>query len=124
MENSKSFVLNYAFEGAEFILKGRPWSVVKREDEEILVTQSKEIANIPSWAGEDIPIPFEVAREVGKLRRIALKKSTVDNYPCDDKSFEKFANQIKNQKKQGFVIPDDKIDEKEVCIVPHVMQKF
>jgi len=116
----ESFVLNYGFEGAEFILKGRPWSVVKREDEEILVTQSKEIANIPSWAGEDIPIPFEVAREVGKLRRIALKKSTVDSYPCDDKSFEKFVHQIKNQKKQGFVVPDDKnitIDVEDKTIV-------
>jgi ATP-dependent Lhr-like helicase len=116
----ESFVLNYGFEGAEFILKGRPWSVVKREDEEILVTQSKEIANIPSWAGEDIPIPFEVAREVGKLRRLSLKKSTVDDYPCDDKSFEKFIKQIKNQKKQGFKIPDDKnitIDVEDKTIV-------
>ena len=116
----ESFVLDYGIEGSEFILKGRPWTVVKREDDEILVMQSKEIGNVPSWAGEDIPIPFEVAREVGKLRRTALKKRTVDEYPCDDKSFDKFAGQIKNQKKQGFIVPDDKtitIDVEDKTIV-------
>jgi len=116
----ESFVLDYGIEGSEFILKGIPWTVVKREEEEILVTQSKEIGNVPSWAGEDIPIPFEVAREVGKLRRVALRKRTVDDYPCDDKSFDKFTNQIKNQKKQGFEIPDDKtitVDVEDKTIV-------
>ena len=74
----ESFVLDYGLEGSEFILKGIPWTVVKREEEELLVTQSKEISNVPSWAGEDIPIPFEVAREVGTLRRTALKKRVAD----------------------------------------------
>lgn len=116
----ESFVLDFGIEGSEFILKGIPWTVVKREEDEILVTQSKEISNVPSWAGEDIPIPFEVAREVGKLRRIAFKKGVADEYPCDDKSFDKFINQIKNQKKQGFEIPDDKtitIDVEDKTIV-------
>ena len=116
----ESFALDYGIEGSEFILKGIPWTVVKQEEREILVTQSKEIGNVPSWAGEDIPIPLEVAREVGKLRRVALKKGVVDEYPCDDKSFNKFVNQIKNQKKQGFKIPDDKtitIDVEDKTIV-------
>lgn len=116
----ESFVLNYVIEGAKFILKGRPWTIVKREDDEILVSESKEIGNVPSWSGEDIPIPFNVAREVGKLRRIAYEKSEIIGYPSDKKSLIGFIKQIQNQKKQGFRIPDDKtitIDVEDKTIV-------
>jgi len=116
----ESFVLNYVIEGARFILKGRPWLIIKREENEILVSESKEIGNVPSWSGEDIPVPFEVALEVGKLRRISLDKQKIKEYPCDKKSIEKFVEQIINQKKQGFQVPDDKtitIDVEDKTIV-------
>jgi len=116
----ESFVLNYVIEGARFILKGRPWLIIKREENEILVSESKEIGNVPSWSGEDIPVPFEVALEVGKLRRISLDKQKIKEYPCDKKSIEKFVEQIINQKKQGFHVPDDKtitIDVEDKTIV-------
>jgi len=117
----ETFVLNYGFEGAKFILRGRPWTIVKREDEDILVAQSKEIGNIPSWTGEDIPVPFEVAQEVGKLRRLIATKNEIKNYPCDKKTLKKLIEQIENQKKQGFIVPDDKtitidVEEKTVII--------
>lgn len=117
----ESFVLNYVIEGARFILKGRPWLVIKRETDEILVSESKEIGNVPSWAGEDIPVPFEVALEVGKLRRNALNKQKLREYPCNEKSIKKFVNQIINQEKQGFQIPDDKtitieVEDKTIVI--------
>ncbi|UCH71576.1 MAG: DEAD/DEAH box helicase, partial [Thermoplasmatales archaeon] len=78
----ESFVLNYGFEGAKFILGGKPWTIVKKEDKEILVTQSKEIGTTPSWTGEDIPVPFEIAMEVGKLRGMDPNKSEIKKYPC------------------------------------------
>jgi ATP-dependent Lhr-like helicase len=117
----ESFILNYGFEGAKFILRGRPWTVVKRDDKGLLVSQSKEIGTVPSWVGEDIPIPFEVAKEVGKLRRIASESKDIKNYPCDNKNLKKFLQQIDNQKKQGFIVPDDKtitidVEEKTVVI--------
>lgn len=49
------FVLSSGFEGEKFILRGRPWLIVKREEHELLVSPVKEIGNIPSWVGEDIP---------------------------------------------------------------------
>ena len=116
----ESFVLNYVIEGARFILKGRPWIIVKREEQVILVSESKEIGNIPSWSGEDIPVPFEVAKEVGKLRRLAIKNKDLSDYPCDKESFNKFRNQVKNQINQGFKIPDDRtitIDVEDKSIV-------
>ena len=117
----ESFVLNYGFEESKFILRGRPWSIVKTEDEKILVSQSKELGSAPSWIGEDIPIPFEVAREVGRLRSHALKKDIVNQYPCTKLTFKKFYRSIDNQKKLGFEIPDDKtitidVEDKTVVI--------
>jgi ATP-dependent Lhr-like helicase len=117
----ESFVLNYGFEGSRFILHGRPWLVVKRDEEELLVSQSKEIGTVPSWTGEDIPVPFEVACEVGKLRRFISQSGEIKDYPCNKSSFQKFVKQIEKQKSGGFVVPTDKtitleIDEKTVVI--------
>jgi ATP-dependent Lhr-like helicase len=118
----ESFVLNYSFEDAKFILRGRPWSIVKIEEDEILVTQSKEIGVAPSWSGEDIPVPFEVAREVGRLRTFGLKNmDVISQYPCEIKTFKKYMELVDNQIKQGFILPDDKtitidVEEKTVVI--------
>jgi ATP-dependent Lhr-like helicase len=117
----ESFVLNYGFEESKFILRGRPWTIVKTEEDKILVSQSKEIGSAPSWVGEDIPIPFEVAKEVGRLRSSTLNKDIVKKYPCNKKTFENFEISIKNQKKLGFVVPDDRtitidVEEKTVVI--------
>jgi ATP-dependent helicase Lhr and Lhr-like helicase len=103
----ESFVLNYGFEGARFILHGRPWIIIKREEEEILVSQSKEIGEVPSWTGEDIPVPYSVAQEVGRLRRRIAENQHVSEYPCDHHSFKQLQNHILQQQRKGFVVPDD-----------------
>lgn len=104
----ESFVLNYGFEGARFILHGRPWIIIKRDDEEILVSQSKEIGEVPSWMGEDIPVPYSVAQEVGWLRSQIAKQMDVNKYPCDKNSLNQLQHHIDNQLQRGYVIPDDK----------------
>ncbi len=118
----ESFVLNNVFEGEKFILRGRTWNVIKIEENyEILVSQSNDLGNVPSWSGEDIPVPFEVAVEVGKLRRKILEKQEIKDYPCDIDSIKKLVQHINKQVKQGFKVPDDKnitidIEDKTVVI--------
>lgn len=104
----ESFVLNYGFEGARFILHGRPWIIVKREEEEILVSQSKEIGEVPSWTGEDIPVPYSVAQEVAVLRRRIAEQQHISEYPCDYRSLKQLKDHIENQQRKGFIVPDDK----------------
>lgn len=65
----ESFVSIYLSEEEKFVVKGNSWKVVEIKEDEVLVQQIKEIARIPSWVGEEIPVPYEVAQEVGKLRR-------------------------------------------------------
>ena len=60
-----------------FLLHGQTWKVVEHRDDELLVEAVNEIGQEPRWAGEDLPVPFEVAQEIGRLRR----EGTYDAYP-------------------------------------------
>jgi ATP-dependent helicase Lhr and Lhr-like helicase len=53
-----------------FLLHGRTWKVVEYRDGELLVETVSEIGQEPRWAGEDLPVPFDVAQEMGRLRRL------------------------------------------------------
>jgi len=60
--------------GEVFISKGVPWRVLD-VGEEIIVEPSEELgAGVPDWIGEEIPIPYEIAQEVGR-RRAEIGKS-------------------------------------------------
>ncbi len=56
-------------EGTAFLAKGTPWQVIDIDEEEVKVqvSFSNQIA-IPEWTGEDIPVAYEVAHDVGILR--------------------------------------------------------
>ncbi len=60
-----------------FLLHGRTWKVVEYRDGELLVETVQEIGREPRWAGEDLPVPFDVAQEIGQLRR----EGGFDAYP-------------------------------------------
>ena len=79
----ESFVTTFADEPyAMFIAKGHTWRVIEIREDEILVERAKDIGSVPSWVGSDIPVPFEVAMEVGRLRRL----QNFDDYPGDENS--------------------------------------
>ncbi len=52
-----------------FLLHGRTWRVVEFRDDELLVETVLEIGQEPRWVGEDLPVPFDVAQEIGRIRR-------------------------------------------------------
>ncbi|MBP5394974.1 MAG: ATP-dependent helicase, partial [Candidatus Methanomethylophilaceae archaeon] len=66
----ESFVATFEDDFNTFIAKGRTWRVVEQREEEILVEEARTIGAVPSWTGSDIPVPYEVAMEVGTIRRI------------------------------------------------------
>jgi ATP-dependent Lhr-like helicase len=65
----ENFVATYADTDLTFIFRGTSWRIVETKGEEILVEQVRELGTLPSWAGEELPVPFEIAHEVGSLRR-------------------------------------------------------
>jgi len=64
----ESFVSQEISEGQTFVMKGITWRVIDIKDDTILVDFVEEIATPPKWVGEDIPVPFEVAKNVVKIR--------------------------------------------------------
>ncbi len=64
----EEFVVNLDA-GASFLSHGLPWRVVDITESEVLAepTGGTDIM-VPSWTGEDIPVSYEVAQEVGKMR--------------------------------------------------------
>ncbi len=73
------FVAESAKLGATFIMRGTAWRVIDVKEDHLLVEPVREIGDVPSWVGEDIPVPFEVAMEVGRIRR----ERDVSAYPLN-----------------------------------------
>ncbi|MCD6447831.1 MAG: DEAD/DEAH box helicase [Thermoplasmata archaeon] len=93
----ESFVSSYCEVGARFIMKGRAWEVAKKNDK-IYVSPASKTYIVPDWVGEEIPVPFEVAREVGKLRRLVAEGKVKDRV---------IEEEIKEQRERGFKVPSD-----------------
>ncbi len=95
----ESFVSGYCEVGARFIMKGRAWEVVKKNGD-IYVSPSTKTYIVPDWVGEEIPVPFEVARSVGKLRRLVAEGKVKDRV---------IEEEVKEQIERGFKVPNDKL---------------
>ena len=80
------FVAENAKLGQSFIMRGTAWRFVEFKEDHILVEPVREIGDVPSWVGEDIPVPFAVAQEVGRLRR----ERNFAAYPVNERGGTKF----------------------------------
>lgn len=114
------FVAMHGNPGTTFIVKGEPWEIVEVEDDKVMVEPSGDAeAAVPGWEGEMIPVHFDIAQEVGKLRRDiaeSLKdggkkamEKLMDEYPVDENVAKKMIRFMKEQLKHDSEnIPDDK----------------
>jgi len=66
----ESFVAGFIHTGVVFVTKGQLWRVLDIGEGRITVEPARKVkGEIPSWEGEQIPVPFSIAREVAELRR-------------------------------------------------------
>ncbi len=81
----ETFVMNLE-NNASFLAKGLPWQILDITENEVIVQPSAatDIA-IPEWIGEDIPVDYEIAQGVGKIRK-AHKKEEKSALMYDEKS--------------------------------------
>ncbi len=65
----EAFVAEHGKPSVKFIIQGRPWQILSVSGDQIFVREIEDPTGaIPSWVGEEIPVPFEVAQEVGEIR--------------------------------------------------------
>ena len=66
----EEFVAEYGEPGTRFILTGKAWEILHIEGDRIYVSSLDDYEGaVPSWVGDEIPVPSETAQEVGALRR-------------------------------------------------------
>jgi ATP-dependent Lhr-like helicase len=116
----ESFVVGWMHTGAAFITKGQVWRVLEIEDGQVTVepaTRAK--GEIPSWEGEQIPVPYAIAREVGALRRTRA----FDRYSSDPDAICYAERSLALMDQGNFPVASDRLitlentDEGVVCNV-------
>ncbi len=102
----EAFVAEYLRPGKIFITKGRPWKVVDIREKKVLVEPSTDIsAAIPDWAGEELPVPFDIAQEVGELRKKLAEGKKIDESVLQPDAARKLKESVEKQLEHGFM-PD------------------
>ncbi|MCI4354568.1 MAG: hypothetical protein L3K06_04305, partial [Thermoplasmata archaeon] len=86
-----------------FLLHGRTWKVVEHREGELLVETVSEIGQEPRWVGEDLPVPFEVAQEIGRMRR----ERDLRPYPLTPEARTRLSERLAAPP-PGEIVPDDR----------------
>lgn len=117
----EAFVVNFVSPGAVFITKGDMWRVIEMvpDSDRIKVEPVKGMGEIPSWVGEEIPVPYEVAQEVGSIRSViarsirdgledlVIAQSLQQAYPIDERTVLNVIELIRDHISAGYPLPDD-----------------
>ncbi|WP_232685825.1 DEAD/DEAH box helicase [Halobacterium zhouii] len=116
------FVVNFAEPGATFVQRGEMWRVaeVDEEEERVNVSPIEDPAGeVPSWVGQEIPVPFDVAQEVGEIRGVAgsqfeaggtrdgVAREFTARYPTDDYTAGEAVEQVERQVDAETPVPTD-----------------
>jgi len=105
----ESFVAEYGSAGVKFIFRGRPWVIVGVDGRGVRVVEVQDPSGaVPSWIGEEIPVPLEVAQEVGALRRRARggdHKAIAEEYGVSEETARYAVGEV--LKHEG-PLPDDR----------------
>jgi len=117
------FLALHGSPGTSFICKGQAWRILEVKKSSVMVEPQRGIeAAIPAWEGELIPVPYDIAQGVGRMRgEIADKlkregaegaeKYLISRYPVTADVAKKMIGIIGKQMKSGHVPT-----EKEVLI--------
>jgi ATP-dependent Lhr-like helicase len=117
----EAFMAEYGKPGTKFIIRGSPWNIVHVYGDKVYVKSVDDPTGaIPSWIGEEIPVPFDVAQEVGQLRgfveqkiKRGLKPDEVvarlaKGYPADSEVVSRAVLETVEQVQRGALVPTDR----------------
>lgn len=128
----QDFVSRKCKAGTIFIIHGQTWKIINVNEEKLSVEvepTSPTLDAIPSWEGEMIPVSYETAQEVGRLRRFVASKlddaealkDLQDELQINDDGLGKIIDTIRAQIK-SFPLPTDDhltLEKFENCIIIH-----
>jgi len=131
----EAFVAEYGKPSVKFIIQGRPWQIVSVSGDQIFVKQTEDPTGaIPSWIGEEIPVPFDVAQEVGQIRGFVeeqnkngktaarIAEELAEKYPADSETVLRAIRETFEHVKKGYPAPTDKrllVEDWEDFVILH-----
>ncbi|MBN1683018.1 DEAD/DEAH box helicase [Candidatus Bathyarchaeota archaeon] len=117
----EAFVAEYAKPGVKFTLRGSVWRILNIYNDKIYVkAEDDPTGAIPSWIGEEIPVPYEVAQEVGEIKANIesklisgfspqqISEMLSEKYPAKPETIMKAMKGIVEQNDSGFPVPTNK----------------
>jgi len=117
------FVVNFAGPGETFVQRGEMWRIteVDEEEERVNVTPIADPAGeVPSWIGQEIPVPKAVAEEVGRIRGEvaealsagstpeAVAGDLAGRYPADEETTATALKPVVDHVDAGHPVPTDR----------------
>ncbi|MDB9249266.1 DEAD/DEAH box helicase [Halorubrum ezzemoulense] len=118
----EQFVVNFAGPGETFVQRGEMWRIteVDEEEERVNVTPIPDpTGEVPSWVGQEIPVPKPVAEEVGQIRGeaaaalaagstpTAVAADLAECYPTDEETVAAALKAVVDHVDAGHPVPTD-----------------
>ena len=117
----EAFVAEYGEPGRKFIVRGSAWKMTSIRGEKIYVKPIRDpTGSVPSWVGEEIPVPFEIGQEVGSIRRRTeqsilangddkpLVEELCRDYPAEPETVRRSLSETLEQLSLGIKVPTDR----------------
>jgi ATP-dependent Lhr-like helicase len=117
----EAFMAEHGKPGVKFIIRGSPWKIVNVYADKVYVKAVDDPTGaIPSWIGEEIPVPFKVAQEVGAIRGFVEKQhrkgrkpeqmaeQLSERYPADKDTIARALKETVEHVQLGLMVPTDK----------------
>jgi ATP-dependent Lhr-like helicase len=131
----EAFMAEYGKAGTKFIIRGSPWQIVYTTEDKVYVRPVDDPTGaIPSWIGEEIPVPFQIAQEVAWIRGFVEEKMKSglsseevsgllsERYPTDKDTMSRALRETVEQVNAGLAVPTDKrivLEDWEDFVVVH-----
>jgi len=117
----EAFMAEFGKPGTKFIIRGTPWIIQHVSEEKVHVKPIEDPTGaIPSWIGEEIPVPFEVSQDVGAIRAFVeerrhrgvspeeIAQELSEQYPSDKDTILRALTETVDHVDAGFPVPSDK----------------
>jgi len=112
----EAFMAEYGEPGVKFVFRGNVWVLRSIKDDVVYVEPAKDpVGAIPSWIGEEIPVPFEIAQDVGRIKKMiadelvsgkdyeAVVNEFTGRLGVSRRTIEYVVSAVREQLKHGFV---------------------
>ena len=131
----EAFVAEYGQPGVKFIIRGSPWRILDVHEDKIYVKPEEDPTGaIPNWVGEEIPVPLEVASEVGEIKGLVeegilegrdveeIVEELAATYPADPRTISRAISELVEHVERGLPVPTDRrvvVEDWEENIIVH-----